>query len=957
MRVPLFALIVSASSTVSTIAADFTLPLTVQEPAGVERVAEPVTTGMPFALGSVPGGASFTLFEAAGAEVPLQSRVLALWPDGSVKWVLLDFQVAKLAANAKSEYRLSVSQPQAKPAVAVTVNETPESVSVNTGPMQVRLSRTTFSLFDAVKLDGKDALGPKPGALEITDPAGKVRSSQTELAPGYEVTVTEAGPLRTVVRAVGEVQATEKDRLGFTSWYHFYAGSKAVRVFFTVRNLNGKAMTQTDQGSVQDMAYQKMVAQQPGNVSVEAVDLVLQTPAGAKSDYVLGAQDPLPGKLEDGAVKLYQDSSAGWTWQVGDGRIVDPRIEENRKFMASIGKGNLPYYEYESAFYKALTDKQNYVGCTFRGYRVYDAAGKQTAEGDRAEGWAQLGTTTVGMRWFWQMYPKSFALAPDGTIRVGLWPADWSNPHVFEGHIHKTHELLFAFGDSSGPEAAAATFKRFDRRLLAVAPNEHYCLSGAFNTYLMPENRAEYPKFEDWALSATKSGVNTNINICWASSMEVEREKYDKYGVWNFGDTSKRGWRGYGQYLELDIPYCLVAHFARTLNRGFFDEAEIHVRQLMDVPAHGGGYGHQKGESSHYYTSGAMFYYYLTGLQFVRESIKVSHDVFARVAPWHARSFGITMWSSLDLYREFGEGETTLGQPWTFPEKPWKKSDYMSNMEKDLGWFLGNPRQPAQDPVTGFRGYGQFNFQEFMLGIMMDSLGRYCTEFPDQREWRDRLVALANATIESLPEKGYKSEWMTVCNCNGLTYAYLFTGRDRYLDAAAKLIDKEIATEDKTFPHYRTGTGAGKSYSEHGHRLTQTCMWARWHRSRNKTPEAPTAISDLTAAFANGKIELAWTAPAQAGGKVDNYIVKLADKPLKDDLKTAAEGKEAANWWMTPGGVNVLLGFSKPGQKHTMTVTPTEKTTVVYVAVRSAKQVGPVTAVSDLSNVVKVECE
>ncbi|MCX7590718.1 MAG: fibronectin type III domain-containing protein, partial [Kiritimatiellae bacterium] len=873
-----------------------------------------------------------------------------------IKWVLLDFQVDKLDANARRTYRLVTKVPRAKPRTIITTRETTDSLMVNTGPMEVVLNKQKFDLFKAVRIGARDVLAPSGGSLVIRDLAGTLHSSAVETQPGFTVSITEAGPLRTVVRAFGDVQATEKDKLGFTCWYHFYAGSPYVRVFFTIRNLNGKAFTQTDQQSVQDMAYQRMVAAAPGNVSVEAVELVIPTKTSEGAVYIMGAQNPLTGKMAGGGIRLYQDSSAGWTWQVGDGKIVDRRIIENQKYMASIGKPNLPYYEYEPGFYKALTDKQNYVGCSFRGYRLFDDQDNLLGEGDRAQGWCLFDKVTVGVRWFWQMYPKSLVLKADGTITIGLWPKEWANPHVFEGHIHKTHELLFAFDSSSAPEEAASLFRRFDRRLLAVAPREHYCLSGAFNTWLMPENRNEYPKFEDWALTAIKDGVNTNINIAWDSSMEIEREKYDKYGVWHFGDTAKRGWRGFGQYLELDIPYCLIVHFVRTLNRGFFDEAEIHVRQLMDVPAHGGGYGHQKGESSHYYTSGPLFYYYLTGLQFIRESIKASHDAFARVAPWHARSFAITMWSNLDMFREFGDEETTLGQPWHFPEKPWKKGDYALNIQKDLEWFVGNPQRPAQDPLTGFRAYGQFNLQEFMLGMLMDALGRYCIEFPEQRQWRDRLVALANAIMEPLPEKGYKPEWLTVCNCNGLTYAYLFTGNDSYLDAAIQLLDKILAADDKTFPRYRTGSGAGKSWSEHGHRLIQTCVWARWHRSKHGTPPPPQPVTDLTATKAtDATVELTWTAPKHPSGSADHYFIKLADKPFRNHLRTEAEAREATNWWTTEPVREAPPRPASPGEKQTMRIALPGGSRPIYVALRSAKQVGPITVVSDLSNVAKIE--
>jgi len=929
---------------------DLPVTLTVREPAGLARRQAPVTTGLPFAPGKLAKGVPLKLLDSSGKEVPLQTRVLATWPDGSVKWLLLDFQ-ATVPANGKATFALRPDPKKRKPDPPMKVTTTADAITVDTGALRATISLKQFSLFQSVEVGGKELMKKAAvGALQITDTKGKTRTSLAGETKDYTVRVVEHGPLRTVLCATGEVQATDKHRLGFTCWYHFYAGKKFVRVFFTMRNLAGRAFTQTDQRRVQDLAYQRMVLNKhPGNLAVEAIDLVLATKQEAKPLFAFGGQkQPVVGGLDDGSVTLYQDSSASWPWQIGTGRITDPRLAANKKFMAAQGKPNLPYYEWLPMHYSALLNKRHYVGCTFRGYKAdTNNADQPQVQGDRAAGWAQLGNTTVGVRYFWQMYPKSIVLGADGTIRIGLWPKEWSNPYVFEGHIHKTHELLFAFDDKD-PEA---TFKRFDRRLLALAPNTYYCACGAFNGRLMPENRAEYPKFEDWALTAVKCGVNKNINPSWDSSLEIEREKYDQYGVWHFGDTSKRGWRGFGQYLELDIPYGLAVHFVRTLNRAFFDELEIHERQRQDIPAHGGGYGHQKGESSHYYTTGALFYYYLTGLEHIKQSIKVSHDAFARVAPWHARSFGMTMWSNLDMYRAYDDADPTCGQPWHFPHPPWKRADYMRNIRNDLRWFLGRRGRWAQDPATGFRGYGRYNFQEFMLGIMMDALGRYCTEFPDQRIWRDRLVALANATMKELPDFKYKPVWLKMANPNGYTYAYIFTGRDKYLDFAAKIMDKGLRKDDKTWPRFRTGTGAGKSWSEFGHRLTQTHMWARWYRSRHGTPKPPEPITDLAAAVKDGKAILSWTARPGA----QTFFVKVAPRPLKDDLATKSEGRTAANWWTTP--VAATLTVKPDAGTARLSVTIPAPRGAAYAAVRAAKQAGPITAISDLSNVVKIDAK
>ena len=78
------------------------MKITVEEPSGVDRKAWPVTSGVPLAEGALKDPAAAALFSAGGRELPLQTEVLARWPDGSVRWLLLDFQVDLAAKQTKS---------------------------------------------------------------------------------------------------------------------------------------------------------------------------------------------------------------------------------------------------------------------------------------------------------------------------------------------------------------------------------------------------------------------------------------------------------------------------------------------------------------------------------------------------------------------------------------------------------------------------------------------------------------------------------------------------------------------------------------------------------------------------------------------------------------------------------------------------------------------------------------
>ena len=123
-------------------------------------------------------------------------------------------------------------------------------------------------------------------------------------------------------------------------------------------------------------------------------------------------------------------------------------------------------------------------------------------------------------------------------------------------------------------------------------------------------------------------GENKPFNEYDQATYELERNKdsgygftfrgykvYDKDGKETSAGDRSPGWAQLGD--------------TTVANRAFFDEGELAVRQLMDIGAHGGGYGRQAGESSHYYTTVASFYYFLTGLEFIKDSIKVSHDEYA----------------------------------------------------------------------------------------------------------------------------------------------------------------------------------------------------------------------------------------------------------------------------------------------------------------------------------------
>ena len=61
-----------------------------ESPGGERSACQPVTFGVPLPEGLLVEGKSLCLKDDAGRTLPVQTEVLARWPRGSVKWLLVD---------------------------------------------------------------------------------------------------------------------------------------------------------------------------------------------------------------------------------------------------------------------------------------------------------------------------------------------------------------------------------------------------------------------------------------------------------------------------------------------------------------------------------------------------------------------------------------------------------------------------------------------------------------------------------------------------------------------------------------------------------------------------------------------------------------------------------------------------------------------------------------------------
>lgn len=162
--------------------------LTVTERAGVDRSAEPVTSGVPIPKGELADAVHCRLLDAAGKEVPAQFRVAGRWhPDTSVRWLLVDFQ-ADVKANQSARFTLDYGKDVTQQVAhknGMTIKSADDDFTVSTGAATFVISRRSFSLFEEAKLADGTALVARPAD-------GKPRAGA--VLRGVQATVTRAIP-------------------------------------------------------------------------------------------------------------------------------------------------------------------------------------------------------------------------------------------------------------------------------------------------------------------------------------------------------------------------------------------------------------------------------------------------------------------------------------------------------------------------------------------------------------------------------------------------------------------------------------------------------------------------------------------------------------------------------------------------------------------------------------------
>ena len=559
------------------------------------RTVEPITVGVPIPRGLCRDERSIALFDARRRRVAVQAAVTKRWPDGSIKWALLDFQ----RDDGAPLYTVAFDAGEgATPARRVRVNERANGVSIDTGAAHFDLRPGTLPIH-GWRVGPTPIVGQSRSLLTLEDSHGR-----THAAEFRRIDVEECGPLRAVVRMAGTVAAGRSDSLVVDCRLHFFAGLGIMRVDVTLHNPRraghpGGYWELGDAGSVlfRDVSFR---------LSLD------EAAAGSRVAYSIAPrQDAVPGV---DACHVFQASSGGEHW--------NSRNHVNRH-------GEVAHH--------------------FRGYTVLDSRGH--ARGERATPLAVVTRNgfwaAVGMPRFWQNFPKAMDVDA-ASIAVGLWPRAHDDDHELQGGEQKTHTFYLAAGTGS---VDIRSLEWMRAPSCAVPDPEWCCGSGAIpwlssDALTLDEG---HRRLVDAAIDGPDSFERKrevideygwrNFGDIYADHEAVGVEsdqplishynnQYDAVGVFAYhflrsGDT--RWWRAMDELAAhvVDIDIYHADRDKSAYNGGLFwhtchylDAGRSTHRSYPRSPGTAGG-----GPSNeHNYTTGLMLHYFMTGSRASRDA-------------------------------------------------------------------------------------------------------------------------------------------------------------------------------------------------------------------------------------------------------------------------------------------------------------------------------------------------
>jgi len=917
LRVLIAGFLVAAAAVAAPARAALPIPLTVNEAllpgvSGLARASGPVTVGVP--LESSAGITDVAQLGMSGASAA-QFRELARWPNGRIKWVLVDFQSDVLPGGSTAGASLTTGGGAFGGGNLATDNGT--SIVVSTGVANFTVRKSPFRVFDQVSVGATSLMSAGGEGFVVVDGSGTRYSSANDT--GASVVVEENGPVRSVIRATGALRSSGGARLcDYLIRLHFYRGKSYVRAWASMKNARGGGPATTFRF----------------NSAEVVVPLALGSGARFRTETTRGAVNDALGTGETAYVFQARSSRYGWT-------------------------GN--------DYAEAPIDASQYgVEVRKAGGTVYQALSGNGA--DYADGWAALEDASgkgiaIALRWMPQFWPAGLEVSADGRASVELFSKRNAMTGIkFAWGSYETREMMFHFY-ATPPADRAAVMHELEYPLVARAPLNQYASAGAFFGETKLASASEQ---QGWfAQHGASSPPLDNITPAfwryhaWPTGGGGNQTDFALIDLLDFIRTGHGGYLAQGERNSLFKADTAVRH------SDGFDYTNDQVDPGDEwTGTNAGAFNWRIFDFAHSHWFSLPIAYYLTGNEIYRDAVvdygEWKHGMADGVQPLYydpINSFGdgsMRIWSRYN--RDFAMlwDFTRDGRYWTDISRmmdgllasrdvPGSASPPGRNLDRGYMWMAhgeyvlprivsdfmtvqihsegiwetlrlfreaGDPRVEALEDY--FFGLAEFIYSEWYLtkngGSAFGDYG-YAYSY--------RLDQYNNPSASG---EGGASFLRPISSSRPLPFAYEMTGNVKYLDRQAKLLLGDIQYVTDRTP----SEVASLSY-----------MATDLYRPAGGWQSVPgVATQDL----GGGSYQLSWTAPSGATG----YRVKYSDRAIVDwlgfDQATRAyQLPPASNVpWFAAQNVSSEPAPLPAGSTQTMTITGLDPTKTHRFAVRYA---------------------
>ena len=568
---------------VITVSADPVLP-------PLERHGEPVSIGIAVPRGAVHRADCWSLTDQGGRAVPVQTTALDRWADGSVRWLLADFQCDVLPESS-SYYALAPDSTAVSTPDAIKIEHPGDVLRVDTNAAVFDIPRSGVGFLSAVHVDRASLL--RSSAITAEDATDNRYEFVTS-----RLTIERAGELRLAVRLDGALlDGRGRHWLDARVRLGFFAGLRSVAVDVEVTNPRAAR----HRGGMWDLG-------DPGSVLIRDLSIRIQTDTGD----IWGSVDHSDQMQPAGdRFAVYQDSSGGAHWQHGN-----------------------------------HVNRHNRVPFTFRGFRATSAG--RLIEGLRATPIASIGgqssRVSVVMPRFWQLCPKAIE-AEAGLCRIGMFPGVHGDFHELQGGERST----VSFGVCFGRDTVSAEPLAWMRAPVFVSADPiSYRLASVWApfTSASPSSEDGYESLVNVAINGADTFEQRREQIDeygWRNfgdlfaDHEAAHEplishynnQYDAIAgfLTRFVQTADPRWWTLANDLTRHVTDIDLYHTTRdraAYNGGYFWHTQhyqsagtaTHRAYSRRTGASGGGPA-----AEHNYTTGLMLHYFLTGSERSRESV------------------------------------------------------------------------------------------------------------------------------------------------------------------------------------------------------------------------------------------------------------------------------------------------------------------------------------------------